>query len=359
MQLKKIEILQFKSYSEASFDFDAPVCAFVGDNGVGKTNILEAIYYLCMTKGYFQGLDTHLVKKNCAFFALTGYFHSQTNEEVEKITCAYQQGAKKTFKHNGKAYNTLSEHIGKFPVVVISPYDVELLESSDMRRKFLDATLAQCDPQYLLSVVRYKKVLEERNTLLKQFAQQNYFDGETLQIYSEQLAQYGMDIYQKRSAFIDFFVPLFDKAYQRVSAKNETVRLCLESDMQQGDLSDLLAEHLLRDRQRTYTSVGAHRDDLGFYMQDLPIKKMGSQGQQKSFLIALKLAQAAFLKHHTHKSPILLLDDVFDKLDSKRVGNLLHLVTTPNMMKQVFITHTGAADLKDLVPKHNLQTIVL
>lgn len=310
----------------------------VGENGVGKTNILDAIYHLSFGKSYFNPVSTQNVRHGTEFFVIEGEFEKETKNE--KIVCSFKKGAKKIIKRNGKAYERFSEHIGFLPLVIISPADRDLIvEGSDTRRKFIDGVISQSDKAYLQTLIQYNKVLAQRNSLLKYFVANATFSADTLAIYNEQLHEKGTRIYEKRKSFLETFIPIFKEQYALISKKEEQIALQYDSKLSENSLIHLLTNSVDKDRALQYTSVGIHKDDLSFTIEDHPIKKFGSQGQQKSFLIALKLAQFHFIKKQSNTTPILLLDDIFDKLDEKRVAQLIALVENESF-GQLFITDT-------------------
>ena len=328
-------------------EFDPVINCLVGDNGVGKTNILDAIYHLAFGKSYFNPVSTQNIKHGTDFFVIEGEFEKQ--ERSEKIICSFKRGMKKVIKRNGKAYEKFSEHIGFLPLVIISPSDRDLIiEGSDTRRKFMDGVISQSDKEYLLDLIKYNKVLTQRNSLLKYFVANHTFDADTLSIYNGQLHELGSAIHKKREAFIASFLPIFKEQYAHISEKDEQIMLSYESQLQSKSLLELLEGALEKDRVLQYTSVGIHKDDLQFTIAGHPIKKFGSQGQQKSFLIALKLAQFHFIKEQAGTTPILLLDDIFDKLDEHRVSQIVSLVDNDNF-GQLFISDTHADRTENVV----------
>ncbi len=336
--LKQLSIFNYKSISEEQFEFDSKINCFVGKNGVGKTNVLDAIYHLAYGKSYFNPLAVQNIKHGTDFFLLEGDF--EKNDRLEQISCSLKKGLKKTLKRNAKIYEKLSEHIGLIPLVIISPADTDLItEGSETRRKFMDSILSQLDNTYLNSLILYQKTVAQRNALLKYFALNHVFDGDTLQIYNEQLHQIGTELHQKRVRFITEFIPYFSKYHQIITQSEEQVNIRYESDLEKLSLLELLDQNLAKDRALQYTSVGIHKDDLHFEIDAYPIKKFGSQGQQKSFLIALKLAQFEFLKRESGQKPILLFDDIFDKLDEFRVSKIVEMVND-NAFGQLFISDT-------------------
>ncbi len=340
MFLKKLSLINYKNFNSENFEFDNKINCFVGQNGIGKTNILDAIYHLSFGKSYFNPIATQNIKHGEDFFVIEGSF--EKNEREEKIVCSLKKGAKKVIKKNGKAYDKLSDHIGFLPLVIISPSDRDLItEGSDTRRKFIDGVISQSDKNYLQTLLKYNKVLAQRNSLLKYFAANQTFDKTTLSVYNEQLDGYGTEIFNKRVTFLETFIPIFKEQYKVISGDNENISLIYDSKLLNDSLLHLFDKNIDKDRALQYTSVGIHKDDLNFDLGEYPIKKFGSQGQQKSFLIALKLAQFHFIKAQANANPILLLDDIFDKLDENRVSHIISLVNDKNF-GQLFISDTHA-----------------
>ena len=338
MHLKRLSLINYKSFSSKELEFSPVINCFVGNNGVGKTNILDAIYHLSFGKSYFNPVSTQNIKHGTEFFVIDGEFEKE--ERSEKIICSFKKGAKKVIKRNGKAYERFSEHIGFLPLVIISPADRDLIiEGSETRRKFIDGVISQSDKAYLSNLIAYNKVLAQRNSLLKYFVANQTFSADTLTIYNDQLHQYGTALFEKRKEFLETFIPIFKEQYAAISDQEEQIDLSYESKLSETPLKNLLEENLAKDRIVQYTSVGIHKDDLNFTIAGYPIKKFGSQGQQKSFLIALKLAQFHFIKQQSKTTPILLLDDVFDKLDENRVSQLIALVEQENF-GQLFLSDT-------------------
>jgi DNA replication and repair protein RecF len=347
MILKSLSLLNYKNFESHSFTFNEKINCFVGNNGVGKTNVLDAIYHLSFGKSYFNPVATQNIKHDEAFFMVEGDYTK--NDKDEKVIVSLKRGHKKQIKRNGKLYEKLSDHIGLLPLVIISPADRDLItEGSDTRRKFIDGVISQSDTVYLADLITYKKVLTQRNALLKYFAINNTFNQDTLSIYNAQLQELGTRIFKKRDAFIETFIPIFQERYQAISGGTETVNLAYKSDLFETDLLTLLEQSITRDKLLQYTSVGIHKDDLKFEIGAHPIKKFGSQGQQKSFLVALKLAQFDFIKAQSNVNPILLLDDIFDKLDEQRVSQIITLVENENF-GQLFISDTHAERTEAIV----------
>ena len=288
MILKTLSLLNYKNFDSKSFSFDSKINCFVGENGIGKTNVLDAIYHLSFGKSYFNPVATQNIKHNEEFFVVDGEYDK--DDKSEKIIVSLKRGQKKIIKRNAKAYEKFSDHIGFLPLVIISPADRDLIiEGSDVRRKFMDGVISQSDKDYLNNLIKYNKVLAQRNSLLKYFAVNNTFNADTLEIYNNQLSEFGSEIFKKRNEFLKEFIPIFIERYNSISNNNETVNLEYKSDLFDDDLNVLLERNLNKDKALQYTSVGIHKDDLAFKIEKYPIKKFGSQGQQKSFLVALKL----------------------------------------------------------------------
>jgi len=338
MQLQSLNLLNYKNFSEINFEFDAKINCFVGKNGIGKTNILDSIYHLAYGKSYFNSIGVQNIRHNEDFFVIDGQFLKEN--QTHKVVCSLKKGQKKILKKNGKAYEKFSEHIGFIPLVIISPSDSDLIsEGSENRRKFMDHILSILDQNYLNQLIKYQKIISHRNSLLKHFALSNSFDDKMLLVYDEQLQTLGDFIHQKRKEFITDFIPIFHKYHSIITQDNEKVSLSYQSQLFNSDLLKLLRENLQKDRAIQYTSVGIHKDDLLFEINNYPIKKFGSQGQQKSFLITLKLAQYEFVRKLNQVKPIFLFDDIFDKLDKFRVEKIIDLVNQ-NTFGQLFISDT-------------------
>jgi DNA replication and repair protein RecF len=339
MWLKNITLLNFKNYADASISFSKTVNAFVGNNGAGKTNLLDAIHYLCLCKGYFNPIDTQQIKMDEDLFLIQGDFDRK--EKNEKITCGVKRNQKKQFKRNKKEYDKLASHIGLFPLVMISPYDTNIvMEGSEERRRFMDNVISQTDAHYLDELILYNRHLLNRNALLKQIALTRSYDPALLEIYNDQLVDSGVKIFIKRQQFMLDFIPLFDKYYAYLTDGKELVGLQYQSQLSDAAFADLLIQSVEKDKVLERTTIGIHKDELIFTIGGMPLKKFGSQGQQKSFLIALKLAQYAYLQKHKGFKPLLLLDDIFDKLDDSRMHKLMEMVSHRDF-GQIFITDTG------------------
>jgi DNA replication and repair protein RecF len=340
MILKSLSLLNYKNFDAYTVEFDSKINCFVGSNGVGKTNVLDAIYHLSFGKSYFNPVASQNIKHDEDFFVVDGLY--EKNDRDEKVIVSLKRGQKKIIKRNGKAYDRFSDHIGFLPLVIISPADRDLIvEGSETRRKFIDGVISQSDKNYLEYLLNYSKILSQRNALLKYFALNNNFNKTTLDVYNEQLNEYGTEIHRKRKLFLEVFTPIFKSRYKSISNDNEDVDLLYNSQLNNSPLLDLFNANINKDRMLQYTSAGIHKDDLDFSIKQYPVKKFGSQGQQKSFLIALKLAQFDFIKIQSGVTPILLLDDIFDKLDEQRVSQIIKLVNDENF-GQLFISDTHA-----------------
>ncbi|AZI69551.1 DNA replication/repair protein RecF [Cloacibacterium normanense] len=351
MIIKNLKIFNFKNHSENSFDFSPEINCFVGNNGAGKTNILDALHYLSMAKSFLGNLDAQNILQDSDFFAIEAEIQGDEKNDIIKVQLPKE--GKKIIKKNDKTYERIADHIGFLPSVMISPYDANLIsDGSESRRKFLDAMISQTDSDYLFALIQYQKTLQQRNALLKYFAKNRTFDLDSLEIYNEPLTKFGTQIFEKRQRFVASILPTIQHFYEIISKGNEKVTVIYDSNLNEQNFEEILNENLEKDRVLTYTSRGIHKDDLRFEMNGNLIKKFGSQGQQKSFLIALKLAQIKRIKDITNKNPILLLDDIFDKLDDNRVSQLIELVNQQNF-GQIFITDTHRERTESVVKRIN------
>ncbi len=340
MIITHLNLINFKNYEDASLDFDPHVNILTGLNGQGKTNVLDAIHYLSFCKSYFNPIDSQNVRHGEEFFVVEGDFTA--DDQVDRIYCGVKKGQKKTFRKNKTDYERLADHIGKYPTVVISPYDKDLIsEGSEIRRKWMDGIISQYNRAYLDELVAYNKILGHRNSLLKFFWENRTFDADNLALWTNQLADKAAIIFAERAAFIEAFMPAFIAHYAAISGNAEEVGIAYRSHLREAEFPELVAQYIDKDRRSSYTNVGTHKDDLKFLIGGHPLKKFGSQGQQKTFLIALKLAQFDLIKRSTGLTPILLLDDIFDKIDDVRVAHLMRLVSAHNF-GQIFITDTHA-----------------
>lgn len=347
MMLQDLALTGFKNYSQISLDFDSNCfVGFTGPNGVGKTNLLDAIHYLSLGKSYFNPTDRQNIRDGEQFFNVKGHF--QKAEQVHEVFCSYMPGRKKIIKHNGSPYEKISNHVGAFPNVIITPYDVKLInEGSEERRRFLDSIISQIDRNYLQQISQYQRYLNQRNARLKEMAESGSFDGSLLSVYDEKIAPLADAIYQRRNQFLEAFNPVFNRYYAWLSNHQEPVALSYSSPLATDNLENLFRQNQEKDRALQRTTTGIHRDDLVFTLQERSLKRFGSQGQQKSFLVALKLAQYEMLLNAQNEAPILLLDDIYDRLDDQRVSRLMEAITR-HPFSQVFLTDTSHERVKEL-----------
>lgn len=342
MHIGGLQLFYFKNHEEQHLQFCNGINCITGPNGSGKTNILDAVYYLANTKSFFNGIDQQLIKHGQTFFSIHGFFENDTTTE---ILVNFGKG-KKTLKKNGKVYSRLIDHIGIIQTVFITPYDISLvLEGSEERRRFLDFTISQTDRQYLEQLSLYKKLLDQRNAFLKQ-AEGRPVDPLLLETFDDRMAIAGQRIFEKRREFIAEFTPYFQEFYGFLSGEAEHPTLLYVSELHEKPLKDLLYLNRDKDRILQRTGSGTHKDDLEFLLGDYPLKKYGSQGQIKSYVIALKLAQYKYFLEKTGKKPILLLDDIFEKIDGSRAGKLMELVAR-DYFGQIIITDTHADRVKE------------
>ncbi len=347
MYIKELKLGQFKNFQSAALSFSPGINSFIGLNGSGKTNLLDAIYYLCMTKSYFNVTDRQVVKHGEKFYRVDSKL--DLNEKEWGLVVKYQSGQKKIVEKNRVAYDKLAEHIGMLPIVMIAPDDVKLIqESGETRRKFVDNVLCQEDPIYLGHLMTYNKVIKQRNATLKTIRQANQFDRTLISIYDQQLEAPATYIHQKRKDFLADFLPVFKGVYLVISGGNEPVDIIYKSQLNEIDYKILLDQTFEKDYYLEYTSTGIHRDDLVFKFNEKALKKFASQGQRKSFLISLKLAQYEFLRRRKEIKPLLLLDDIFDKLDAERVTKVINLLQD-DTFGQVFITDTDELRISNIV----------
>lgn len=352
MHVEKLSLVNFKNYRQVELELSPEINCFVGSNGAGKTNLLDAIHYLSMCRSYLNPIDSQNILFDEQFFVIQGVWVK--NESSDQIYCGIKKGTKKVFKKNKVQYEKLAEHIGNYPSVMISPYDRNLItEGSELRRKWMDGIIAQFNRDFLNDLVRYGKVLDQRNALLKNMADFGFFNRESIEVWDEQLVTYGQRIFAERSLFLDEFISVFQKYYDDLSDNKETVGLEYKSHLLEGDFLTQLKDAERQDHRKQFSTIGIHKDDLIFTINGHPIKKFGSQGQQKSYLIALKLAQFEWLTKHLNVKPVMLLDDIFDKLDNKRVGRLMELVSNNNF-GQVLVTDTDENRVKRIFDTINL-----
>jgi len=336
MFLEKIYLSNFKNYEEASYNFSPQVNCIVGENGSGKTNLLDAIYFLALSKSSIHHQDAHNINHDAEFMLIDGVF--KKNIRTHQITCSIQRGQRKILMLEKKPYERISDHIGQFPVVLIAPDDTELIkEGSDERRRFFDGVLSQMDNEYLNDYQQYNRILEQRNSLLKIFAERNFIDQDLLDTYSDPLVKLALRIYKQRRNFVDTFLPIFKKHYSFISDAREEVEIIYESEVASGEFPQEFRLNRQTDVRAQRTTKGIHKDDYIFEIDTYPIKKFGSQGQKKSFVMALRLAQFEMIETLRETKPILLLDDIFDKLDDRRIHSLVESINN-HTFGQVFIT---------------------
>lgn len=347
MILEKLSLINYKNIREATLDLSSKINCMIGHNGAGKTNILDAVYFLSFCRSAFNPIDSQVIRHDENFFMLEGHYHSSIDQSTIDISCGMKSGTKKHFRRNKKEYRRLSEHIGFIPLVMVSPADTLIIDGgSEERRRLMDMVISQYDRPYMESISRYNKALLQRNTMLKQEEEP---DPEILSIWEEQLAAEGERIYQRRDTFINELSPIFQRYYEHISNCHEQVAINYESHCQRGPLLDIIRRDRHKDRIMGYTLHGIHRDDLLFTLGDHPIRREGSQGQHKTFVVALKLAQFDFLKRtNGGNTPILLLDDIFDKLDANRVEQIVKLVAGEEF-GQIFITDTNRSHLDQIL----------
>jgi len=347
LQLSRLKIINFKNYESQTLDFSPRLNCLTGLNGMGKTNVLDAVFFVCLCKSHSGLNDRNLVRHGEDFFRLEAQFKS--GKEKSKVVAKYQLGGRKEFERNGNAVERLSDHIGQFPVVMIAPDDVSLVqEGSEDRRRFLDTTLSQISADYLRNLVQYNALLKQRNALLKLFFEQRRFDSVLLESIDRQMPGPAKALYEQRSSFVEQFKPYFADFYAAISGSREAVDMTYQSDLSKGVLDELFQQSLEKDRVLQRSTVGPHRDDLLLFMDGLPVKKFASQGQLKSYLLALRLAQYEVLRQQIGQTPILLLDDIFDKLDETRVRQLVGLLIERDF-GQVFVTDTQRSRMESVV----------
>jgi DNA replication and repair protein RecF len=347
MFIKDLSAVNFKNLGEIELQFSPRLNCFIGNNGAGKTNLLDAVYYLSFCKSFFNPSDQMNVKHGEGFFMLKGRYHRLDSEEM--ISCGFQIGSKKLFRRNEKVYSRLSDHIGLFPLVMVSPSDTVLIEGgSEERRKFIDSVISQYDHTYLSHLIQYNRILLQRNNLLKQFSSDKKFDHDLLGVWDIQLLGLGNKIHEKRKEFIERLIPVFQRYYSDISKGSEEVGLAHQSDLYEPAFEENFQASVKRDLALQFTTLGIHKDDLILNLGNYPIKKIGSQGQKKTYLVSLKLAQYEFLKNISGLKPILLLDDIFDKLDAERVSAIVKLAAD-DYFGQIFISDTNREHLDGII----------
>lgn len=346
MILKRISILNYKNLEEVDLSFSPKLNCLFGANGMGKTNLLDAIYFLSFCKSAGNPIDSQNIRHEADFFVIQGFYETEDGSP-EEIYCGLKRRQKKQFKRNKKEYQRLSDHIGFLPLVMVSPADSLLIAGgSDERRRFMDVVISQYDKEYLEALIRYNKALQQRNSLLKS---ETPVEEELLAVWEEMMAQAGEVVFRKREAFIQEFIPIFQSFYSFISQDREQVGLSYDSHAREASLAEVLRQSRPRDFIMGYSLKGIHKDELNMLLGDFPIKREGSQGQNKSYLTALKLAQFEFLKR-TGTTPLLLLDDLFDKLDAQRVEQIVKLVGREGF-GQIFITDTNREHLDGILQR--------
>jgi DNA replication and repair protein RecF len=336
LHLEKLQLTYFKSYEEGIFEFSPQLNCIVGENGSGKTNLLDAIHWLGLTKSAFHSQDVYSIRHEAAFMMIDGQF--LLNDRLVQITCSLQRGLRKTIMRDKKAYERLSDHVGEFPVVLIAPNDTDLIrDGSEERRRFFDGVLCQLDQQYLLNLIQYNKILSQRNGMLKIFHERNSLDHDLLDTYDEALLPLSNLIFDRRQRFLSDFEPLIQQYYAFLSDNREQIGIRYESEIEDLNYRENFRQHRLRDLHAQRTVMGIHKDDFAFEMDGQPLKKFGSQGQQKSYAMALRLGQFDLMSIEKEIKPLLLLDDIFDKLDDRRIQKLIQLIEN-EYFGQVFLT---------------------
>ena len=346
MQLNKLSIINYKNIEAATLNLSAKLNCFIGHNGEGKTNLLDAVYYLSFCRSAFNPKDSEVMRHEADYFVLEGDYTTD-NEDKEQVYCGMKRGTKKHFKRNKKEYKRLSMHIGLVPLIFVSPADSTLIDGgSEERRRLMDVVISQYDTPYIEDLNRYNKALQQRNKLLKQEEEP---DATLMELLEMQMAKYGEAIYKKRAAFVEELTPVFQRIYQTICENREQVSLEYVSHCQRGSLLDVIQHDRAKDRIMGYSLHGVHKDDLVMKLGDYPIRREGSQGQNKTYVLALKLAQFDFLRRTSgNNTPLLLLDDIFDKLDSSRVEQIVRLVSGDDF-GQIFITDTNRDHLDKIL----------
>lgn len=347
MILKRISILNYKNLEQVELTFSPKLNCFLGQNGMGKTNLLDAIYFLSFCKSAGNPIDSQNIRHDADFFVIQGFYEA-ADGTPEEVYCGMKRRQKKQFKRNKKEYTRLSDHIGFLPLVMVSPADTELIAGgSEGRRRFMDVVISQYDKEYLDALIRYNKALAQRNILLKS---EKPVEDELFAVWEEMMAKAGEVVYRKREAFVNEFIPIFQSFYSFISQDREQVGLSYRSHARDASLLEVLRESRERDRIMGFSLKGIHKDDLEMLLGDFPIKREGSQGQNKTYLVALKLAQFDFLHRAGNTVPLLLLDDIFDKLDASRVEQIVKLVAG-DRFGQIFITDTNRDHLDKILHK--------
>lgn len=353
MYLKTLQLTNFKSYTEASFEFNGNVNGIVGANGSGKTNLLDAIHYLSFGKSCFSAKDVSSVRLGADFFALHGDFADEESGNTTQVSCLYKNGVK-SLKANKKEYPRLSDHVGLFPVVMVSPYDSDIInDGNEVRRRFFDKIISQFDKLYLHHLIHYRKLLQQRNAVLRQQLEDRRADFSILQVIDYQMMEDGVQLFERRRKFIDDIRPMFLEHYRQLSKGAENVDIRYESALAETRYDEGLAKSYPADAKCGFTTFGVHKDDYDFTLNGQPMKHFGSQGQQKSFSLALRLSQFDYAFAYNKRKPILLLDDIFDKLDRTRITELLNMVGQEHF-GQVFISDTDETRVRAILGEHGI-----
>lgn len=347
MFLRSLELVNFKNYAEAKFEFCEEANCLTGNNGSGKTNILDAIHYLSLCRSYFTATDQQNIMAGSSFFMVQGIF--KTNGVEDTITCSLKASSKKIFRRNGKEYGKLNEHIGLFPVTMIAPVDQELITGlSESRRRFMDRIISQTDKTYLENLVYYYRALEHRNALLKAAGPGKPPETSALELWNEQLLRYGNPVFEGRKSFISQFSESFQLFYNFITGDQERASVDYHSQLHESSMEHLLSNSLAKDMALQFTTAGIHKDDLELVIEGMPAKKFGSQGQQKSMVMALKLAHFEYIRRKKNMKPIVMLDDLFDKLDDDRVERIISLIKN-HSFGQLFITDTHPGRIREIL----------
>ncbi len=353
MYLKSLHLTNFKSHAEASFEFNANVNGIVGANGSGKTNLLDAIHYLSFGKSCFSAKDVSSVRLGTDFFALHGDFADEESGNTTQVSCVYKNGTK-SLRANKKEYDRLSDHVGLFPVVMVSPYDSDIInDGNEVRRRFFDKIISQFDKIYLQHLIHYKKLLQQRNAVLRQQQENRHSDYSLLQVIDYQMIEDGMQLFQRRRQFIEDVRPMFLQHYRQLTQGREEVDIRYVSELSETRYDEGLAKAFPADAKCGFTTFGVHKDDYEFTIDGQPVKHFGSQGQQKSFSLALRLSQFDYAFAYNKRKPILLLDDIFDKLDRNRITELLNMVGQEHF-GQVFISDTDETRVRAILGEHGI-----
>jgi len=352
--LQELRLFNFKNYSEVNLRLEQQVNCLVGKNGSGKTNLLDAIHYLSFTKSAINPSDGQNIKLGESQFIIKGVF--QVNDKVREVICSYQLGSKKIIREEGQDCLKFSDHVGRYPLVLIAPQDIELIwDGSEVRRKFFDTVLSQIDHEYLNDLITYNAFLKQRNSALKLFSERNAIDYDLLSSYDQRIIPAASRIFSRRTAFVKEFLPLCQRHYKSLAdGEDEAVNVQYRSDLAENDFGSTLQKNISRDVVLQRTTSGTHRDEFLFLLNDNEVKRYGSQGQQKSFLIALKLAEFQVIAEKKRFKPLLLLDDIFDKLDDHRIRKMMHFVAE-GTFGQLFISDARPDRSKGLLKEMNLK----